>query len=202
MVLPVGTALCSEAKPPKAVRQALCRSTTLFEQVGMSSIDKQPNGRWRARYRDKAGRSHSKTFDRKADAQKLSRRRRPRHPPRRVDRSEAGTHPLRAVGRSVVGDNGEAAPDALVAGTGACSSGMSAPASRVGHCRRSADMDVEDVHHASPRSRSLAEVHKGLCLCPLACDEERRAGESAQGQSGCRPQHPNSHAANCTKATS
>lgn len=35
----------------------------------MSSIDKQPNGRWRARYRDKAGRSHSKTFDRKADAQ-------------------------------------------------------------------------------------------------------------------------------------
>lgn len=35
----------------------------------MSSIDRQPNGRWRARYRDKAGRSHSKTFDRKADAQ-------------------------------------------------------------------------------------------------------------------------------------
>ncbi len=35
----------------------------------MSSIDKQPNGRWRARYRNKAGRSHSKTFDRKADAQ-------------------------------------------------------------------------------------------------------------------------------------
>lgn len=35
----------------------------------MSSLDKQPNGRWRARYRDKAGGSHSKTFDRKADAQ-------------------------------------------------------------------------------------------------------------------------------------
>jgi integrase len=35
----------------------------------MSSIDKRPNARWRARYRDKAGRSHSKTFDRKADAQ-------------------------------------------------------------------------------------------------------------------------------------
>ena len=33
----------------------------------MSSFDKRPNGRWRARYRDKAGRSHSKTFDRKAD---------------------------------------------------------------------------------------------------------------------------------------
>lgn len=35
----------------------------------MSSIDKRPNGRWRARYRDKTGRSHSKTFDRRADAQ-------------------------------------------------------------------------------------------------------------------------------------
>lgn len=35
----------------------------------MSSIDKRPNGRWRARYRDKSGRSHSKTFDRRADAQ-------------------------------------------------------------------------------------------------------------------------------------
>ena len=33
----------------------------------MSSID-QRNGRWRARYRDKAGQSRSKTFDRKADA--------------------------------------------------------------------------------------------------------------------------------------
>ena len=33
----------------------------------MSSIDKR-NGRWRARYRDKAGRSRCKTFDRKADA--------------------------------------------------------------------------------------------------------------------------------------
>ncbi len=35
----------------------------------MSSIDKRSNGRWRARYRDKTGRSHSKTFDRRADAQ-------------------------------------------------------------------------------------------------------------------------------------
>jgi integrase len=34
----------------------------------VSSVDKQANGRWRARYRDKGGRSHSKTFDRKADA--------------------------------------------------------------------------------------------------------------------------------------
>ena len=42
----------------------------------MSSIDKQPNGRWRACYRDKAGRSHSKTFDRKADAQSYERHRR------------------------------------------------------------------------------------------------------------------------------
>ncbi len=131
----------------------------------------------------------------------LSRRRRPRHPPRRVDRSEAGTHPLRAVGRSVVGDNGEAAPDdssrVLGHAPAACPPplrGLAIVGDQL-HGRRR-------VHHASPRSRSLAEVHKGLCLCPLACDEERRAGESAQGQSGCRPQHPNSHAANCTKATS
>ena len=34
----------------------------------MSSIDRTPNGRWRARYRDLSGRSRSKTFDRKVDA--------------------------------------------------------------------------------------------------------------------------------------
>ncbi|HVC13230.1 MAG TPA: tyrosine-type recombinase/integrase [Acidimicrobiales bacterium] len=35
----------------------------------MSSITKMPSGRWRARYRDPNGRSRSKTFARKADAQ-------------------------------------------------------------------------------------------------------------------------------------
>ena len=35
----------------------------------MSSIAKQANGRWRARYRDLNGRSRSQTFDRKVDAQ-------------------------------------------------------------------------------------------------------------------------------------
>ena len=35
----------------------------------MSSIAKQENGRWRARYRDLNGRSRSQTFDRKQDAQ-------------------------------------------------------------------------------------------------------------------------------------
>ena len=34
----------------------------------MSSIDRRPNGRWRARYRDSHGRSRSRTFDRRADA--------------------------------------------------------------------------------------------------------------------------------------
>jgi integrase len=34
----------------------------------MSSIHREPNGHWRARYRDRAGRSRSKTFTRKADA--------------------------------------------------------------------------------------------------------------------------------------
>lgn len=35
----------------------------------MSNIERQPNGRWRARYRDLNGRSRSQTFDRKQDAQ-------------------------------------------------------------------------------------------------------------------------------------
>lgn len=36
----------------------------------MASIDKLPSGRWRARYRDPQGRSRSKTFDRKRDAER------------------------------------------------------------------------------------------------------------------------------------
>lgn len=35
----------------------------------MASIEKQPNGRWKARYRDANGRSKRQTFDRKQDAQ-------------------------------------------------------------------------------------------------------------------------------------
>lgn len=37
----------------------------------MGSIEKQPNGRWRGRYRDTNGRSRSQTFDRKIDAQRF-----------------------------------------------------------------------------------------------------------------------------------
>src|SRR5579862_7929527 len=37
----------------------------------MSSITKLDNGRYRARYRDPAGRSRSKTFERKGDAQRF-----------------------------------------------------------------------------------------------------------------------------------
>lgn len=36
----------------------------------MASIAKRPNGKWRARYRDAAGREHAKHFTRKADAQR------------------------------------------------------------------------------------------------------------------------------------
>lgn len=36
----------------------------------MGSIVKQPNGRWKARYRDTNGRSRSQTFDRKIDAER------------------------------------------------------------------------------------------------------------------------------------
>lgn len=35
----------------------------------MASIQKRPNGKWRARYRDHDGREHAKHFDRKVDAQ-------------------------------------------------------------------------------------------------------------------------------------
>jgi hypothetical protein len=37
----------------------------------MSSIDKTGNGRWRARYRDPAGKSRSRTFRRKGDAERF-----------------------------------------------------------------------------------------------------------------------------------
>lgn len=36
----------------------------------MGSIDRRPNGRWRARYRDGLGRQHSQHFDRKLDARR------------------------------------------------------------------------------------------------------------------------------------
>ncbi|MFE5292995.1 tyrosine-type recombinase/integrase [Isoptericola sp. NPDC056618] len=36
----------------------------------MASIKKRPDGRWRARYRDDAGKEHAKHFDRKVDAQR------------------------------------------------------------------------------------------------------------------------------------
>ena len=36
----------------------------------MASINKRPDGVWRARYRDEAGREHSKHFARKVDAQR------------------------------------------------------------------------------------------------------------------------------------
>ncbi len=36
----------------------------------MASITKRPDGRWRARYRDEAGKEHAKHFDRKVDAQR------------------------------------------------------------------------------------------------------------------------------------
>jgi len=35
----------------------------------MASINKRPNGTWRARYRDDGGREHARHFDRKTDAQ-------------------------------------------------------------------------------------------------------------------------------------
>jgi hypothetical protein len=36
----------------------------------MASIAKRPNGQWRARYRDDAGKEHARHFPRKIDAQR------------------------------------------------------------------------------------------------------------------------------------
>jgi len=36
----------------------------------MASITKRPDGRWRARYRDEAGKEHAKHFDRRVDGQR------------------------------------------------------------------------------------------------------------------------------------
>lgn len=36
----------------------------------MASIQKRPNGKWRARYRDPSGKEHARHFDRKADAER------------------------------------------------------------------------------------------------------------------------------------
>ena len=40
----------------------------------MGSVDRRPNGRWRARYRDPDGRMRSQTFDRKGDAERFLQR--------------------------------------------------------------------------------------------------------------------------------
>jgi hypothetical protein len=41
--------------------------------MASASIQKRPNGKWRARYRDAAGREHARHFPRKLDAQRLRR---------------------------------------------------------------------------------------------------------------------------------
>ncbi len=35
----------------------------------MASLARRPNGRWRPRYRDAAGKEHARHFDKKVDAQ-------------------------------------------------------------------------------------------------------------------------------------
>lgn len=37
----------------------------------MASIKKRPDGRWRARYRDPAGKEHARHFERKVDAERF-----------------------------------------------------------------------------------------------------------------------------------
>src|SRR4029079_11703988 len=40
------------------------------EVIAMASIKRRPNGQWRARYRDDAGKEHARHFARKVDAQR------------------------------------------------------------------------------------------------------------------------------------
>ena len=71
----------------------------------VSSIHRERNGHWRARYRDRAGRSRSKTFVRKADAQGSWTRSAPT-----CDEAPGWTHNwpafLRGLGGPLVADDG------------------------------------------------------------------------------------------------
>ena len=111
------------------------------EQAGMSSLDKQPNGRWRARYRDKAGRSHSKPSTAKRMHRAISTT--SVTTSAGANGSTRSWHVLvRAVGRPVVGDDHEAAPDHSPWVLGHAPANA-APTSRVGHVDIGY-MDVEE----------------------------------------------------------
>lgn len=61
----------SEHLPALASPRARCSGRPPDREAQLSSISKKPNGRWLARYRDASGRSRSKVFDRKIDAQQF-----------------------------------------------------------------------------------------------------------------------------------
>src|SRR4051794_11224688 len=46
------------------------RTSRNFWEGPMASVKRRPDGKWRARYRDEAGKEHARHFDRKVDAQR------------------------------------------------------------------------------------------------------------------------------------
>src|SRR5262245_5077978 len=53
-----------------SARHRGCSLRTARGKPDMANIAKRPDGRWRARYRDAAGKEHARHFPRKADAQR------------------------------------------------------------------------------------------------------------------------------------
>ena len=156
----------------------LCRSTCGNEWAGMSSLGQTAQRTLAGPLSGQGWPLSLQDLRSQSGCTELSRRRRSRPPPRSMDRPEAGSYSVRAVGRPVVGDDHEAATDhpSWVLGTlqrhvRPHFEGVAAVGHRL-HGRRG-------VHHGSARSRSVAEVHEGLCLGPLARHEECGAGQSA-----------------------
>src|SRR5688572_7308011 len=61
----------SLASPTRRSTDVTGRARRAGREESMSSIDKQDNGRWKARYRDANGRSRSQTFRRREDARQF-----------------------------------------------------------------------------------------------------------------------------------
>lgn len=57
-------------RPPPVQRRRSPRSRSERRKARVASVKKRPDGRWRARYRDAAGKEHAKHFGRKIDGQR------------------------------------------------------------------------------------------------------------------------------------
>jgi len=66
--------LAIQVKAAEAQLETLTKVTATRSTSGrrppMGSISRRPDGQWRARYRDEAGKEHARHFSRKVDAQR------------------------------------------------------------------------------------------------------------------------------------